>query len=111
MTPAEVAERLGRDLGLVAESGGTVDKHIGDTVMAFWNAPRPVEGHPYLALVTALRCLERVRATDLTTLFGDGVNLASRLDRRLRDEDEVGEGAQAPRERQEPWLMRSSPPM
>lgn len=29
----------------VIDSGGTIDKYIGDAVMAFWNAPRPTEGY------------------------------------------------------------------
>lgn len=39
---------------LVKNSGGTLDKFIGDALMAFWNAPLPVQGHPSMALLTAL---------------------------------------------------------
>ncbi|EEE38321.1 adenylate/guanylate cyclase [Rhodobacteraceae bacterium KLH11] len=34
---------------------GTIDKFIGDAVMAFWNAPLPVENHPYRAALAALK--------------------------------------------------------
>nr|WP_170445724.1 adenylate/guanylate cyclase domain-containing protein [Ruegeria arenilitoris] len=34
---------------------GTIDKFIGDAVMAFWNAPVPVERHPLLAAQAALQ--------------------------------------------------------
>jgi adenylate cyclase len=35
---------------------GTIDKFIGDSVMAFWNAPEPVPGHAAHACRTALAC-------------------------------------------------------
>jgi adenylate cyclase len=33
---------------------GTIDKYIGDSIMAFWNAPLPVERHPMKAARAAL---------------------------------------------------------
>jgi hypothetical protein len=35
------------------ESGATVDKFIGDAVMAFWNAPNKVENHEFVSVKTA----------------------------------------------------------
>ncbi|WP_375457907.1 CHASE2 domain-containing protein [uncultured Enterovirga sp.] len=40
---------------LVLESGGTLDKFIGDGMMAFWNAPLDHPDHARAALRTALR--------------------------------------------------------
>jgi len=37
------------------DSGATVDKFIGDAVMAFWNAPSKVENHECVAVKTALK--------------------------------------------------------
>ena len=37
--------------------GATVDKFIGDAVMAFWNAPRPVEDHAFQAARACLRMM------------------------------------------------------
>jgi len=37
---------------------GTVDKYIGDAVMAFWGAPNHMEDHAVLACGTALECLD-----------------------------------------------------
>jgi class 3 adenylate cyclase len=34
----------------------TVDKFIGDSIMAFWNAPNAVENHAYKACLAALAC-------------------------------------------------------
>lgn len=39
---------------------GTVDKYIGDAVMAFWGAPNRVENHAYLACVSAVRSQRRM---------------------------------------------------
>lgn len=38
----------------VLKNGGTVDKYIGDAIMAFWGAPRPCEQHANEACRTAL---------------------------------------------------------
>jgi adenylate cyclase len=43
----------------VLAHGGTVDKYIGDSVMAFWNAPIPAEDH----VERALRTIFAIRAT------------------------------------------------
>jgi adenylate cyclase len=47
--------------GIVLEFSGTLDKYIGDAVMAFWNAPLEVEGHPVKACESALKMMVRVR--------------------------------------------------
>lgn len=39
---------------------GTIDKYIGDAVMAFWGAPVPEKEHPRLALLAALDMLTSV---------------------------------------------------
>jgi adenylate cyclase len=56
--PDIVAIRLGAYLEVLASviqgQKGTIDKFIGDSVMAFWNAPEPVPGHPALACRAAL---------------------------------------------------------
>ncbi len=39
---------------VIQDSGGTVDKYMGDCIMAFWNAPLDVPGHGRAALAAAL---------------------------------------------------------
>ena len=46
----------------VAEEQGTVDKFIGDGVMAFWGAPLPAEDHALRACRGALRAVRRMEA-------------------------------------------------
>jgi adenylate cyclase len=46
---------------LVFDHQGTLDKYIGDAVMAFWGAPFEEPGHGGKACNTALKMMERVR--------------------------------------------------
>jgi adenylate cyclase len=39
---------------LIMAKSGTIDKYMGDAIMAFWNAPLPVEGHAARACEAAL---------------------------------------------------------
>lgn len=45
----------------IREQGGTVDKYIGDAIMAFWGAPRPLENHAIQACKAALNMRDRLR--------------------------------------------------
>jgi adenylate cyclase len=47
--------------GLVFENQGTLDKYIGDAVMAFWGAPFEVDDHAISACNSALKMMQRVR--------------------------------------------------
>jgi len=46
---------------LVFETQGTLDKYIGDAVMAFWGAPFEEPGHATRGCVSALEMMKRVR--------------------------------------------------
>jgi len=46
---------------IVFDHQGTLDKYIGDAVMAFWGAPFEEEKHAALACQTALRMMARIR--------------------------------------------------
>jgi adenylate cyclase len=66
MPAAEVAEFLNRHLALMAEcierEGGTIDKYIGDAVMAFWGAPNQVENPAACACRSALAIQNAISA-------------------------------------------------
>lgn len=63
--PSTLMAVTNRYLGLITEavdcSGGYVDKFIGDAVMAMWNAPSTLDGHPARAVAAALAAAEAVR--------------------------------------------------
>jgi adenylate cyclase len=58
LPPTELAEVLNSYLGtmtsIVHKHRGTIDKYIGDAVMAFWNAPLDMPNHAEAAVQTAL---------------------------------------------------------
>jgi len=43
---------------IVLKNGGTIDKFMGDCIMAFWNAPLPCENHADKAVQTSLEICE-----------------------------------------------------
>ena len=47
---------------VLLESGATIDKYIGDAIMAFWNAPLAMEDHRRRACLAALRMVAEVDA-------------------------------------------------
>jgi len=53
-------EYLSEMTRLVFENKGTLDKYIGDAVMAFWGAPLPIEDHAYQTCKTALLMQKRL---------------------------------------------------
>lgn len=59
----------------VKEHFGTMDKFIGDAIMAFWNAPLEVENHAFKALSTAIAMHERLGALNLRLKSEFGVEL------------------------------------
>lgn len=64
-TPGEVARLLNEHFAIINEcieaEGGTIDKYIGDAVMAFWGAPEPQDDHAARACRAALAIEKRMR--------------------------------------------------
>ena len=57
-TPEQVVHLLNRyftrQVDVIFRNGGTLDKFIGDAVMAFWNAPTDTPGHAEKAVAAAI---------------------------------------------------------
>ena len=110
LTPVQVAERLNHFYALATHAvfhyDGTLDKLVGDQVMAFFGAPVHEHDHPLRAVETALKIMRGVMtleeekalqvgagvatgevfvgnvgegATKDYTVLGDTVNVAARL--------------------------------
>lgn len=60
---------------LVLERRGTIDKYIGDAIMAFWNAPVATENHELLAVETALAMQEALVAFNKEKADANGMKL------------------------------------
>ena len=45
---------LDKMTAIIMENGGTLDKYVGDCIVAFWGAPIPEEDHAYLATKTLI---------------------------------------------------------
>ncbi|MGA7118990.1 MAG: adenylate/guanylate cyclase domain-containing protein, partial [Polyangiaceae bacterium] len=65
LAPRALAQALGHYLAAmtagIRSTGGTVDKFIGDSVMAFWNAPTRCPDHARRACRAALTCMQLTR--------------------------------------------------
>jgi adenylate cyclase len=66
--PATLMRQTSRYLGTlsdaIAAQGGTIDKYIGDSIMAFWNAPSPDSEHVAHACAAILACRKVSRQLD-----------------------------------------------
>ena len=66
--PEELAKRMSVYFNgmtkIIHKHGGTIDKYIGDCIMAFWGAPRPCDDHALKASLAAVEC--RAFVSDLT---------------------------------------------
>jgi class 3 adenylate cyclase/ABC-type nitrate/sulfonate/bicarbonate transport system substrate-binding protein len=63
---AQISTYLEEVSGAISEEGGTVDKFIGDGVMAFWNAPIQRADHVVRACAGALRAARRMERVNDT---------------------------------------------
>ena len=64
-----INDYLDRMTKIVLDNGGTVDKYMGDCIMAFWNAPLPCDNHAEMAVKTAMECA--IETEDLKRAFAE----------------------------------------
>ena len=77
-----INDYLNRMSKIVLQNGGTIDKYMGDCIMAFWNAPLDCSNHAEMAVKTAIECAEETdkikaefKAKGLPDInIGSGVN-------------------------------------
>jgi adenylate cyclase len=66
LTPDELVQLLNEYLGemtdIVFATNGTLDKYIGDAIMAFWGSPYPQDDHAFRGCSCALRMIQRLEA-------------------------------------------------
>ena len=73
--PADLTKVINKFLtpmtNIVMKNGGTIDKYMGDCIMAFWNAPIDTANHRELAIKTALEMIEKLKELNNNNGFGD----------------------------------------
>ena len=101
---------------IIMKNNGTIDKYMGDCIMAFWNAPLEVDNHAEMAVKSALEMIEELKELNKNipveinigigintgdcvvgnmgseqrfdySVLGDAVNLASRLESNSKNYD------------------------
>ena len=68
LTPEELSICLNQYMGvmtdIIFDTFGTLDKYIGDAIVAFWGAPLDVENHAYQAVRAGLQMIEALPAVN-----------------------------------------------
>lgn len=66
LTPEQLSLVINRYMTMMTdtlfEHNGTLDKYIGDAMVAYWGAPVDLENHPYWAIKGAIAMIERLPA-------------------------------------------------
>lgn len=85
LTPEQLTICLNKYMTMMTdtlfEHNGTLDKYIGDAMVAYWGAPVDLENHPYWAVKGAIQMIERLPAInaeferDGFPLFKHGIGL------------------------------------
>ena len=68
LTPEQLTLCLNKYMTMMTDTlfeyNGTLDKYIGDAMVAYWGAPVDLENHPYWAVKGALQMIERLPAVN-----------------------------------------------
>ena len=74
--PADLTKVINKFLtpmtNIIMKNGGTIDKYMGDCIMAFWNAPIDTPNHKELAIKSALEMMDKLKELNETDGFGEG---------------------------------------
>ena len=60
---------------IIMKNNGTIDKYMGDCIMAFWNAPIDTANHKELAINSALQMIDKLKELNNNNGFGDNNNI------------------------------------
>jgi adenylate cyclase len=52
---------------IILANGGTIDKYMGDCIMAFWNAPLPCKNHAEMAVKSAIEI--EIKTNELKKIY------------------------------------------
>lgn len=94
LKPKEVVSMLNKCLSAMTdaifEAHGTLDKYIGDCVMAIFNAPVKHEEHAKNAVQAAVDMVKRVKALNIGVSVGAGVNTGEAVIGNIGSKDRLG---------------------
>lgn len=66
MDPAQLQELLNRVFSqlteVISNNRGTIDKYMGDCVMAFWGSPVDIPSHAFMAVKTATEMVQKIQS-------------------------------------------------
>ena len=60
---------------LIMKMDGTIDKYMGDCIMAFWNAPIDCPDHAYKAVKTATLIKKKLKELNQENAFGHEIKI------------------------------------
>ena len=73
--PADLTKVINKFLtpmtDIIMKNNGTIDKYMGDCIMAFWNAPIDTPKHKELAINSALQMIDKLKYLNNMNGFGD----------------------------------------
>ena len=77
--PADLTKVINKFLtpmtNIIMKNNGTIDKYMGDCIMAFWNAPIDTANHKELAINSALQMIDKLKELNNNNGFGDNNNI------------------------------------
>jgi len=60
---------------IIMKNNGTIDKYMGDCIMAFWNAPIDTPKHREAAIKSAHEMIQKLKMLNESNAFGKGIKI------------------------------------